>query len=240
MAYIYGRNPSIEYIRSGKDVRKIYIKEGENKGNINKIIKEKRLSKIIEYVDKDVLDEYSDYGNHQGIVLEVSDFTYSSMAEILNNDSENQLVIILDEITDPHNLGAIIRTCETCGGSGVIIQNKRASQVNETVHKTSAGATNYVKIMRATNITNTIKELKEEGFWIYGASGNAESLYTDLTYSGKVGLVIGNEGKGISRLVEKNCDFLIKIPMYGKIDSLNASVSAGILMYEIIKDFNNG
>ena len=148
------------------------------------------------------------------------------------------MVIILDEITDSHNLGAIIRTSETCGAEGVIIPKRRSAEVNETVHKTSAGATNHIKIARVTNIRDTIDKLKEEGFWIYGSSGHASDLYYDLNYSGKVCLVIGNEGKGMTRLVEENCDFLIKIPMYGKVDSLNASASAAILMYEIVKDFN--
>lgn len=236
--FVFGRNSVIEFLENSSDVQKLFIQKKLNHKLIDKIIKLADKNGVeIEYLEKKELDKKTNYSNHQGSVLMIKDYKYSSLEEIIEdakNKDRDPLIIILDEINDPHNLGAIIRTSEAAGASGVIIPKHRAAHVNHTVHKTSVGATAHIKIAIVTNINNTIEKLKEEGYWIYGADGHTDIEYTDINYSGAVGLVIGNEGKGISRLTKEKCDQLVKIPMYGKTESLNASTSAAILIYGIL------
>lgn len=236
--FIIGRNSVIEYLENMDGAKKLYIQKGDTKGVINKIIdlaSKKNIS--IEYTEKKKLDNMSEYQNHQGVFLETEEYKYYTLDEVIGygNDIERDpLIILLDGITDPHNLGAIIRTAEAAGATAVIIPKHRAASVNHTVHKTSAGATTYMKVVMVTNINHAIDNLKDNGYWIYGADGHTDKSYTDIDYSGPVGLVIGNEGKGISRLTKEKCDELVKIPMIGKTESLNASNSAAILIYGVI------
>lgn len=238
--FIIGRNSILEYLENTDGAKSLLVQKGDNKGIVNKIIDIANKKNIpIKYVDKKLLDKKSDYSSHQGVFLEIEEYKYFNLEEIIeygNQKHRDPLVIILDGITDPHNLGAIIRTAEAAGATGVIIPKHRAASVNHTVHKTSAGATTYMRIAMVTNINNAIDELKDNGYWIYGADGHTDKEYTSLDYTGSVGLVIGNEGKGISRLTKEKCDELIKIPMYGKTESLNASTSAAILIYGVIEN----
>lgn len=237
--YVVGRNPVLELLKTDKNIDKIYILKGDLKGSIKKIIgaaKDKGI--IIQEVDKKRLDEYSDGQVHQGVAALVTGFEYSSIEDILQKAEdlkEPPFIVILDEIEDPHNLGAIIRTCECAGVHGVVIPKRRSARVNQTVYKASAGAVNHVLVSEVTNITNTIETLKEKGLWIYGADLEGKNYYYDESLKGSIGLVIGNEGKGITRLVREKCDVLIKIPMFGNVSSLNASTSAAILIYEVIR-----
>ena len=239
---IIGRNAVIEFLQNKDGAEKLFVQKGELKGSIHKVIaiaKEKRI--IVVDADKKKLDEMSDNGNHQGVILQVTDYKYSELEDILayaEKSERDGLIIVLDEITDTHNLGAIIRTAEAAGAHGVIIPKRRAAQVNATVHKTSAGATSHMRVCKVTNIVQTIERLKEAGYWVYGAAGEASTQYTQNDYRGKVALVIGNEGKGISQSVKKHCDVLSNIPMYGKTESLNASTSAAILIYEVVRSRN--
>ena len=238
--FIIGRNAVIEYLKNKENATKLFVQKGDLKGSIHKIIgmaKDKRI--MIVEKDKRKLDELSEYQNHQGVILITEDYKYASLNEILEageNSKTDPLIIILDEITDPHNLGAIIRTAEAAGAHGVIIPNRRSASVNHTVHKTSVGATTFMKICKVVNIVQTIERLKKEGYWIYGADGKSQTKYTQNDYTGKVALVIGNEGKGISQSVKKHCDNLSYIPMYGKTESLNASTSAAIYIYEVLRN----
>ncbi len=240
--YIIGRNAIIEFLKTKDGGHKLFIQRGDLKGSVHKIVgmaKDKKI--IIVEADRKKLDEMAQGGNHQGVILLTDNYQYSTLNAILKagEEAENDpLIIILDEITDPHNLGAIIRTAEAAGANGVIIPNRRSSTVNHTVHKTSAGATSYMRVCKVTNIVQTIERLKKEGYWVYGADGRAEKAYTEIDYSGKVCLVIGNEGRGISQSVKKHCDVLSYIPMYGKTESLNASTSAAIYIYEILRSRN--
>jgi len=240
--YVIGRNAVIEYLKNKDGAEKLFIQKGELKGSIHKVIGiAKDLKLIIVEADRRKLDEMAENGNHQGVVLLTSDYKYASLNEILDSAESSErdpLVIVLDEITDPHNLGAIIRTAEACGAHGVVIPKRRSATVNHTVHKTSAGATTFMKVCKVTNIVQTIERLKEEGYWVFGADGQASTEYTQNDYTGKVCLVIGNEGKGISQSVKKHCDNLSYIPMYGKTESLNASTSAAIYMYEVLRNRN--
>lgn len=237
--YIVGRNPVLEILKSDKEVEKILVLKGELKGSINKIIGKAKSKNIpIQYVDKNKLKQLSGDSAHQGVVAVVAPYIYSSVEEILTRareKNENPFILILDGIEDPHNLGAIIRTAECSGVHGVIIQKRRAAHVTETVYKSSAGAVEHMLIAKVTNISDTIDKLKEEGLWIYGSDADVEDYYFDVDLKGSVALVIGSEGKGISRLVKEKCDFLLKIPMFGKISSLNASNAASILIYEVIR-----
>lgn len=240
--YITGRNPVIEVLKNREDVEKVLVLKGELKGSINKIVGiAKDRGTIIQEVNQRFLDDISDGGVHQGVAAVISPFKYSSIDEILDyarSREEDPFVLILDEIEDPHNLGAIARTAECAGVHGIIIPERRSASVNQTVYSSSAGAVEYMKIAKVTNISQSLKKLKEEGLWIYGADMDGESYYrSNLT--GSIGLVIGNEGKGISRLVKENCDVILSIPMLGKISSLNASNAASILMYEVVRQ-NNG
>ena len=236
---IEGRNAVIELLESDKDINKIYITKGEQKGSINKIIamaNEKKV--IIVEKDKRQMEEMAQTQNYQGVIAIVPPFEYCEIEDILNEAKkrkEEPFVLILDGIEDPHNLGSIIRTAETAGVHGIIIPKRRAALVNATVNKASAGAVEHMKIARVTNITDSIEKLKKEGLWICGTDINANKYYYEQDLTGALGIVIGNEGNGISEKVKKNCDFLVKIPMKGKITSLNASVSAGIIMYESVE-----
>ena len=228
---IEGRNSVLELLESGKDINKIYVTRGEKHGSINKILaiaKERRI--IVVEKDKKQMDEMAQEENYQGVIAIAPPFEYSDIDDILNTvkeRNEEPLILILDGIEDPHNLGSIIRTAETAGVHGVII--------NSTVNKASAGAVEHMKIARVTNISDSIKELKKAGLWICGTDINAEKYYYNQDLTGPLGIVIGNEGKGISEKVKNNCDFNVKIPIKGKVTSLNASVSTGIIVYEALK-----
>ena len=236
---IEGRNSVLELLESDKDINKIFVQKGEKHGSINKIIsmaKEKKV--VLVEVDKQKLNIMSKTENHQGVIAIVRPFNYCEVDDILNfakAKKEALFIWILDGIEDPHNLGSIIRTAETAGVHGIIIPKRRACNVNSTVYKISSGAVEHMLIARVNNITDTIKYLKENDVWIYGTDMEGETLYYNQDYKSACGIVIGSEGFGMSRLVKENCDVLVKIPMKGKITSLNASVSAGIAMYEVVK-----
>ena len=236
---IEGRNSVLELLESGKDINKIFVTRGEKHGSINKILaiaKEKKI--IVVEKDKKQMDEMAQEENYQGVIAIVPPFEYVEIDDILNTAKEREedpFILILDGIEDPHNLGSIIRTAETAGVHGIIIPKRRAASVNSTVNKTSAGAVEHMKIARVTNISDTIEELKQAGLWICGTDINAEKYYYNQDLTGPLGIVIGNEGKGISEKVKKNCDFNVKIPMKGKVTSLNAAVSSGIIVYEAVK-----
>ena len=236
---VEGRNAVTELLKSDKDINKIFVQRGEKHGSINQIISLAKSKKVvIVEVDKSKLDFMSQTKNHQGIIAVVPPFEYSDIDEILEyakSKNEDPFVVILDGIEDVHNLGSIIRTAETAGVHGIIIPKRRGALVNATVSKTSAGAVQYMKIARVNNLNDAIKELKDKGLWIYGTDMEAKNYYYEEKLLGPIALVIGSEGFGISNLVKKNCDVLIKIPMKGRITSLNASVSAGIVMYEVVK-----
>ena len=239
---VEGRNSIKELLISNKDINKLFVQKGEKHGSINEIIslaKQRRI--VVVEVEKNKLDKMSQTGNHQGVIAIVPPFEYCEIDDILEfakSKKEEPFIVILDEIEDPHNLGSIIRTAECVGVHGIIIPKRRAAQVNSTVLKTSAGAVEHVNIARVNNINDAINYLKENDMWVYGADMQGSCDYNKQDYKGGVALVIGNEGKGISRLVKENCDFVVKIPMSGKINSLNASVSAGIIMYEIYNQKN--
>ena len=236
---IEGRNAVLELLESDKDINKIYITKGELKGSINKIIaiaNEKKV--IIVQKDKKQMDMMAQSENYQGVIAVVPPYEYVDVEDILEvakERNEDPFILILDGIEDPHNLGAIIRTAETAGVHGIIIPKRRAAQVNSTVSKVASGALEYMKIARVNNITDTISKLKDKGVWVCGTAIDADKFYYDQNLTGPLAIVIGNEGKGISDLVKRNCDFLVKIPMKGKVTSLNASVSTGIIVYEAVK-----
>lgn len=239
---IEGRNSVLELLESGKDINKIYVTRGERHGSINKILgiaKERKI--IVVEKDKRQMDEMAQEENYQGVIAIVPPFEYIEIQDILQEAverKEDPFVLILDGIEDPHNLGSIIRTAETAGVHGIIIPKRRAVSVNSTVNKASAGAVEHMKIARVTNISDAIEELKQAGLWICGTDINSEKYYYNQDLTGPLGIVIGNEGKGISAKVKKNCDFNVKIPMQGKVTSLNASVSTGIIVYEAVKQRN--
>ena len=239
---IEGRNAVIELLESDKDINKIYITKGEQKGSINKIIamaNEKKV--IIVEKDKRQMDLMAQTENYQGVIAIVPPFEYSEIEDILELakiKKEKPFILILDGIEDTHNLGAIIRTAEIAGVHGIIIPKRRAASVNSTVSKVSCGAVQYMKIARVNNISDSINKLKENGVWVCGTAIDAKSYYFEQDFKEPIAIVIGNEGKGMSQLVKKNCDFLVKIPMKGKIQSLNASVSTGIVVYEVLKQRN--
>lgn len=240
MALIYGKNPVTEAIVSGKTINKIYVaKANKELYDIMKLAKNKRI--VVVESDKSKLDNMIGHKNSQGIVASITDYTYFDVDDILEEakkKQENPFVVILDKIEDPHNLGAIIRTAECLGAHGIIIQKRNACQVTDTVEKVAAGATSFVKIARVTNITETIKYLQEKGLWIYGLDMEGASNIYDTKFDGAIGIVVGNEGAGISRLVKESCDFMVKIPMTGHINSLNASVSTAISLYEVVRQKN--
>ena len=241
---VEGRNSVIELLESGRDINKIFVAKGEKHGSINKILALAKEHKVIvTEVEKSKINSMSQTDNNQGVIAIVPPFNYCEVDDILNlakEKNEDPFIIILDGIEDPHNLGSIIRTAETAGVHGIIIPKRRAAQVNSTVNKVSAGAVEHMKIARVNNITETIRYLKENDLWICGTDINTNTYYYNQDFKMPIGIVIGNEGFGMSRLVKENCDFLIKIPMKGKITSLNASVSAGIVMYEAVKQRTMG
>ena len=240
---IEGRNSVIELLESGRDINKIFIQSGERHGSINKIIAMARERKvIIKEIDKNKMKQMAQTDNYQGVIAIVPPFEYCDVDDILleaKSRQEEPFVVILDGIEDVHNLGSIIRTAETAGVHGIIIPKRRAASVNSIVSKVSAGAVEYMKIARVNNLTDTIKYLKEQGLWVCGTDMATKQEYDKQDYTGPIGIVIGSEGFGMSRLVKENCDFLVKIPMMGKITSLNASVSAGIVIYEAVKQRKN-
>lgn len=240
--YIYGRNPVLEVLKSGGDIDKIYMLKSSGDGASKKILSmAKESGVVVTRTDDKKLENMAGTKNHQGVVALVTDFEYSTIDEILeyaNEKNEDPFVVILDSIEDTHNLGAIIRSAEAAGVHGVIIPKRRSAMVNKTVYKTSAGAVEYMKVAKVTNIARIIEELQEKGLWIYGADMEGRDMYYDTDLTGNIGLVIGGEDKGISPLIAKKCDVLVKIPMTGKISSLNASASAAILIYDIIRQRN--
>lgn len=235
---IEGRNAVIEAFRSGKTVDRLYVLDGCQDGPVVTIKREaKKQDTIIKYVEKERLDQMSETGKHQGVIAITAAYDYSEMEDIFalaDKKGESPFVIILDNIEDPHNLGAIIRTANLVGAHGVIIPKNRAVGLTSTVARTSAGAINYTPVVKVTNIAKTIEELKERGLWFVCADMDGELMY-DLNLTGPIGLVIGNEGEGVGRLVKEKCDFVASIPMKGDIDSLNASVAAGVLSFEIAR-----
>ena len=235
---IFGRNPVLEAVKSEREIDKILIKKGGIEGSLNDIIKKaKDRGIIVSYAEKQKLDQIAEGENHQGVIAFAASHSYCSVGEILASAREKghaPFIIILDKITDPHNFGSIIRTANCAGADGIIIPKRNSAALSGVVAKTSAGAVEYTPVAKVTNIAMTIDELKKDGLWIAGADmGGEEMTKTDL--KGAIGLVIGSEGEGISRLVREKCDFLVKIPMMGEISSLNASVAAGVLMYEIVR-----
>ena len=230
--YVYGKNVAKELIKNQRKIKKAYL----YKGMVDSTLESELLSLgvNINYLDKNGLNKIAN-GNHQGIVLEISDFKYLSETEMFNNLPLNPFIIILDHVEDPHNFGAIIRTSEAAGVDYIIIPKDRSVKVNSTVMKTSVGALDNVKIVEVTNLNNTIKKLKKKNVWIVGTDMENSVAYDSIDYKVPIALVIGSEGFGMSNLVKKNCDFIARIPMYGKINSLNASVAAGIMIYEVVR-----
>lgn len=225
--YICGKNVAKEFIKGEKPIFKAILSKNFKEEDILKSLQKKQI--LIEWKDKREMDEIS--FNHQGIILQVPDYKYVSLDEIKENTS---FIVLLDHLEDPHNLGAIIRTCEAAGVEYIIIPKNRSIEINSTVMKTSAGALENMKIVQVTNLVQTMKHLKKQGFWFYGTDMDGQN-YTELSYQGKIGLVIGSEGFGMSRLVKEECDFIASIPMKGKINSLNASVATGIVVYEAVR-----
>ena len=239
---VEGRNAVLELLESGRDINKILVANGEKHGSIYKILviaKERKI--IVNEIEKNKLNQIAQTPNNQGVIAIVPPYDYCEVEDILDEAkrrNEMPFILILDGIEDPHNLGSIIRTAETAGVHGIIIPKRRAASVNSTVSKVSAGAVEYMKIARVNNINETIRYLKEQDVWICGTDMDTNTIYTNQDYKMPIAIVIGSEGFGMSRLVKENCDFLVKIPMKGKITSLNASVSAGIIMYEVVRKRN--
>ncbi len=235
---IEGRNAVTEAFRSGKTIDKLFVLDGCTDGAVRTIIREARKGDtIINFVTKERLDQMSETGHHQGVIAMSAAYDYAEVDDILKKAEEKgepPFIILLDGIEDPHNLGAIIRTANQAGAHGVIITKHRAVGLTAVVARTSAGALNYTPVAKVTNLVQTIKELKEKGLWFVCADMDGEVMYKQ-NLTGPIGLVIGNEGEGVSRLVKENCDYTASIPMKGQIDSLNASVAAGILAYEIVR-----
>ena len=235
---IEGRNAVLEAFRSGKTIDKLFVQDGCKDGPILSITREARKhDTLIKDVPRELLDQLSETGKHQGVIAYAAAYEYAEVEDILKNardKGEEPFIFLLDNIEDPHNLGAIIRTANLAGAHGVIIPKRRAVGLTATVAKTSAGALNYTPVAKVTNLAATIDELKKEGLWFVCADMGGESMYR-LNLKGPIGLVIGNEGEGVSRLVKEKCDYIASIPMKGDIDSLNASVAAGVLAYEIVR-----
>lgn len=235
---ICGRNPVLETVRSGREIDRLLVAHGVSGGSVTAIIaKCKARGILIKEISPQKLDYYCGGANHQGVAVMLASQEYSTTEEILElaaKRNEKPLIIICDEIEDPHNLGAIIRTAEACSVHGIIIPKRRSASLNATVAKSASGALEYMKVARVTNISSTIDYLKENGVWIFGADMDGED-YSGVDFDLPCALVIGNEGKGIGTLTAKKCDRIISLPMYGKINSLNASVAAGVLMYEAVR-----
>lgn len=235
---IEGRNAVLEAFRSGKTVDKLYVQDGCKDGPVQTILRETRKQDtIVQFVGKERLSQLSETGKHQGVIASVASYAYSTVEEMLalaKERGEDPFLILLDNIEDPHNLGAIIRTANLAGAHGVIIPKRRAAGLTAVVAKTSAGALHYTPVAKVTNLVKTMEELKEQGLWFVCADMDGERMY-DLNLKGPIGLVIGSEGEGVGRLVKETCDFVASIPMKGQISSLNASVAAGVLAYEIVR-----
>lgn len=235
---IEGRNAVMEAFRSGKTIDRVYVLKGCQDGPINSILREARKhDTLVNFVAKERLDQMSETGKHQGVIASAAAYAYAEVEDMLKlaeEKGEPPFLFLLDDIEDPHNLGAIIRTANLTGAHGVIIPKRRAVGLTATVARTSAGALNYTPVAKVTNLSATIEELKEKGMWFVCADMGGTTMY-DLNLTGPIGLVIGNEGDGVSRLVKEKCDFVASIPMKGEIDSLNASVAAGVLAYEIVR-----
>lgn len=235
---IEGRNAVIEAFRSGKTIDKLFLLDGCKDGPIQTVLREaKKRDTIINYVSKERLDQMSETGKHQGVIAYAAAYEYGTVEEMLHSAEEKgepPFLILLDNIEDPHNLGSIIRTANQVGSHGVIIPKRRAVGLTATVVKASAGAINYTPVAKVTNLVKTMDELKKQGMWFVCGDMDGETMY-QLDLTGAIGVVIGNEGNGVSRLVKENCDFTAAIPMYGDIDSLNASVAMGVLSYEIVR-----
>ena len=235
---IEGRNAVLEALRAGKPIDKLYVLDGCPDGPVRTIIREaKKGDTIINYVKKERLDQLSETGHHQGVIAMAASYEYATVEDILEKAREKgeaPFIFVLDNIEDPHNLGAIIRTANLAGAHGVVIPKNRAVGLTATVARTSAGALNYTPVARVTNMARTIEDLKKEGLWFVCADMGGTNMY-DLDLKGAIGLVIGNEGDGVSRVVREKCDFIASIPMKGDIDSLNASVAAGVLAFEIVR-----
>lgn len=226
---VYGRNVAKEVLQKPEKVRKVTLQKGFDDKEINSLLEKNKIK--VEYLDKKGFSKFDKF-SHQGIILDIEDFNYVNYKDFL--DIPLAKVVILDHLEDPHNFGAIIRTCEAAGITLIVIPKDRAVDVNSTVMKTSAGALENVKIARVPNLINVINDLKDNGFWIVGTAIEGSVDYRDIDYTGKTALIIGNEGNGMSKSVLESCDYVAKIPMYGKINSLNASVAAGIMIYEVI------
>ena len=240
---IEGRNAVTEAFRSGKTIDKLYILDGCHDGAVNTIKSlARKQDTIVNYVTKERLDQMSSTGKHQGVIAKAAAYEYAEVEDILRiakDKEEAPFLFLLDEIEDPHNLEAIIRTANLCGAHGVIIPKRRAAGLTATVVKASAGAINYTPVAKVTNLAKTIDDLKEKGIWFVCADMDGEVMYRQ-NLTGPIGMVIGNEGSGVSRLVKEKCDYMASIPMKGDIDSLNASVAAGVLAYEIVRQRLNG
>lgn len=240
---IEGRNAVLEAFRSGKTIDKLYILDGCQDGPIRTILREaKKQDTIVQFVKKERLDQLSETGHHQGVIASAAAYEYADIEDILKaarEKGEPPFLIFLDNIEDPHNLGAIIRTANLAGAHGVVIPKRRAVGLTATVARVSAGALNYTPVAKVTNLGKTIEELKKEGMWFVCADMGGETMY-NIDLKGAIGLVIGNEGEGVSRLVKEKCDFIASIPMKGNIDSLNASVAAGVLAFEIVRQRMQG
>ncbi|SHO47198.1 23S rRNA (guanosine(2251)-2'-O)-methyltransferase RlmB [Anaerocolumna xylanovorans] len=235
---IEGRNAVLEAFRSGKTIDRLFILDGCQDGPIKSILREaKKGDTIINFVKKERLDQLSETGKHQGVMAYAAAYEYAEVEDILKaaeEKGEPPFIILLDGIEDPHNLGAILRTANQAGAHGVIIPKRRATGLTATVAKTSAGAINYIPVAKVTNLSVTIEELKEKGLWFVCADMEGDVMYK-LNLKGPIGLVIGSEGEGVGRLIKEKCDYMAKIPMFGNIDSLNASVAMGVLSYEIVR-----
>ena len=235
---IYGRNAVLEAFRSDRTIDRLYVQEGVADGTLQSILRAaKKTDTNIRFVSKDRLNTYDEGDKHQGVVAMAAAYDYAEVDDILNaagKKGEPPFIIVLDDIEDPHNLGAIIRTANQAGAHGVIIPKRHAVGLTATVARTSAGAINYTPVAKVTNISRTIDELKEKGIWFACADMSGELMY-NCNLTGAIGLVIGSEGSGVSRLVKEKCDFVVRVPMFGQIDSLNASVAAGVLAYEIVR-----
>lgn len=235
---LFGRNSVLEVLKSGRDIEKILVQKGQMEGSIKKIMGDaKQRGIVVQEVERTKLDEMCNMEKHQGVVAYVSAHKYVEIDEILNDaksKGEDPFILILENIQDPHNLGAIIRSAHNAGVHGIIISKRRAVGLTSTVSKASAGAIEYTKVAKVSNIAQTIEELKAKGIWVACADMDGEIIYTD-NLRGPIGIVIGSEGEGVSKLVKSKCDFVVRIPMYGKVTSLNASVAASILAYEVVR-----
>ncbi len=240
---IEGRNAVLEAFRAGKTIDRLLVQDGCGDGPVKSILREaKKQDTVIQFIKKERLDQMSQTHNHQGVIAYAAAYEYASVDDILQAAADKQeapFIFLLDGIEDPHNLGAIIRTANLAGAHGVIIPKRRAAGLTSTVAKTSAGALNYTPVAKVTNLTATMEELKEKGLWFVCADMGGDRMY-DCDLKGPIGLVIGNEGEGVSRLVKEHCDMTASIPMKGDIDSLNASVAAGVLAYEIVRQRMQG